>query len=383
MASSVNDFIAGYISGVAGLIIGSPLDVLKVRLQSDGHAKASRGTAAANKNNLSTMIRDEGVKSLFKGITSPIIGLAGLNSILFASYSATMRFLETMTPPLNALHHDPYSTTTAAAAVVAAQPLSHVFTAGFVAGVACFLVSTPTELVKCRAQVIAASLDPNSSAAAQRAILGESGSWKVTKDVVRRFGFKGLYQGGWVTILRDAPGYGVYFLSYEGLKRFLEVPPGDTSGINTWKLLFAGGLAGTLSWANVIKTRLQTQPHLMSTKALLTKTLPTTTTAAAAAAAAREPTPTTALLSSKSRLESHARGGLVHQTTRQGHSQVSSNVPYRGIVDCAIRSYKSEGFGVFFKGVTPALLRAFPVNAVTFFVYELVMEELQKLEGRS
>ena len=40
---------------------------------------------------------------------------------------------------------------------------------------ACFLVSTPTELVKCRAQVIASRLDPTSSAAAQRAILSESG----------------------------------------------------------------------------------------------------------------------------------------------------------------------------------------------------------------
>lgn len=50
------------------------------------------------------------------------------------------------------------------------------------------------------------------------------------------------------------------------------------------------------------------------------------------------------------------------------------------MVDCAIRSYRSEGMGVFVRGATPALLRAFPVNAVTFFVYELVMAELQKLE---
>ena len=146
------------------------------------------------------------IKSLFKGISSPIVGLAGLNSILFASYSASMRFLEVVAPPS--------STTPSlyAAAGEALQPLSHVFAAGFVAGVACFLVSTPTELVKCRAQVIASRLDPTSSSAAQKAILSESGSWHVTKDVIRRFGFRGLYQGGWVTILRDAPGYGVYFL---------------------------------------------------------------------------------------------------------------------------------------------------------------------------
>ncbi|KAF9125134.1 hypothetical protein BGW39_007637 [Mortierella sp. 14UC] len=355
----------GYISGVAGLIIGSPLDVLKVRLQAQGDASGvtTARTQRAKNASLSAMVQNEGIRSLFKGISSPIVGLAGLNSILFASYSASMRLFEVMAPPQPSLN------TTAGEAL---QPLSHVFAAGFVAGVACFLVSTPTELVKCRAQVIASRLDPTSSAAAQKAILSESGSWHVTKDVIRRFGLRGLYQGGWVTILRDAPGYGVYFLSYEGLKRVLEVPAGETGGINTWKLLFAGGLAGTLSWASiypldVIKTRLQTQPHLMSSEAL--RTLPTS-------AAARIPTPSTSLLS-KSHNEAR---GLVHQMSRQGHSKTLSSAPYKGIMDCAIRSYRSEGMGVFMRGVTPALLRAFPVNAVTFFVYELVMAELQKLE---
>src|SRR5205085_8855613 len=37
-AESVNDFIAGYVSGVAGLVIGSPLDILKVRLQASSTA---------------------------------------------------------------------------------------------------------------------------------------------------------------------------------------------------------------------------------------------------------------------------------------------------------------------------------------------------------
>ncbi|KAF9194245.1 hypothetical protein BGZ50_006538 [Haplosporangium sp. Z 11] len=363
----------GYISGVAGLIIGSPLDVLKVRLQAQEQGKpGSLRNITANKHSLSTMVQNEGVKSLFKGITSPIVGLAGLNSILFASYSASMRVLETLSP--RSAPTDP-SSSYYATAEDAYQPLSHVFTAGFVAGVACFLVSTPTELVKCRAQVIASRLDPNSSAAAQRAILSESGSWRVAKDVIRRFGFKGFYQGGWVTILRDAPGYGVYFLAYEGLKRALDVPPGETGGINTWKLLFAGGLAGTLSWASiypldVIKTRLQTQPHLVTTDPYsTTRTLPIT-------APTRIPNAATSLLS-KSHVEQR---GLVHQTSRQGHSQVPSAAPYKGMVDCAIRSYKSEGMGVFMRGATPALLRAFPVNAVTFFVYELVMAELQKLE---
>lgn len=120
----------------------------------------------------------------------------------------------------------------------------------------------------------------------------------------------------------------------------------------------------------MIKTRLQTQPHLVTTDPYLNaKTLPI------AGGAHTPPTVTTGLLS-KSHNEQR---GLIHQTTRQGHSAVPSSAPYRGIVDCAIRSYRSEGMSVFVRGATPALLRAFPVNAVTFFVYELVMAELQKI----
>ncbi|KAG0230350.1 hypothetical protein BGW42_001022 [Actinomortierella wolfii] len=267
------------------------------------------------------------------------------------------------------------------------QPLSHVFTAGFVAGVACFLVSTPTELVKCRAQIMASKLDQTLPLHTQRALLSESGSWNVAKDVVRRFGIRGLYQGGWVTILRDAPGYGVYFLGYEWLKRVLDVPNGETGGINTWKLLFAGGVAGTLSWASiypldVIKTRLQTQPHLVSNGNYIATRIPATASTGLLASHATIASSKSSVGSSIGGSGSNDTHGLVRQSTRQRHagSGASSALPYRGIVDCAIRSYKSEGLGVFMKGATPALLRAFPVNAVTFFVYELVMAELIRLE---
>ncbi|CAJ0829442.1 6082_t:CDS:10 [Entrophospora sp. SA101] len=199
----------------------------------------------------------EGISSLFKGLGSPIVGLAFLNSILFASYGGIILYI-----------------------------------AGFGAGIACFLVSTPTELVKCRAQIA------------------------ITTNYLRQPFQYGLYKGGLVTIIRDAPGYGVYFWAYEGLKRVLEVTSSDSNSDrnNVLKLLFAGGTAGLLSWASiypldVIKTRLQTQ--------------------------------------------------------QQNY--------YSGIIDCAIKSYREEGAKVFFKGMSTTLVRAWPVNAVTFFAYELVI----------
>jgi solute carrier family 25 carnitine/acylcarnitine transporter 20/29 len=138
----------------------------------------------------------------------------------------------------------------------------------------------------------------------------------------------GFYQGGWITMIRDAPSYGIYFWVYEGTKRLL-----DTQSDDAWKLLLAGGLAGTISWASiypidVVKSRLQMQ-HVPTVK-----------------------------------------------TPGETSSLVSLNRPYVSIKDCVVRSYKTEGVGVFFRGLGPTLLRGFPVNAVTFYVYEVVMKLL-------
>lgn len=63
-----SDFWAGYISGAIGIIIGNPLDVIKVRLQA-GHAPAGEAaTAASSQQGLS---RFEGTGSLVRGSRAP------------------------------------------------------------------------------------------------------------------------------------------------------------------------------------------------------------------------------------------------------------------------------------------------------------------------
>lgn len=41
---------------------------------------------------------------------------------------------------------------------------------------------------------------------------------------------------------------------------------------------------------------------------------------------------------------------------------------YKGIGDCIAKTYRSEGFNGFFRGMPTTLIRSFPVNAVTFSV---------------
>ncbi|KAI9029038.1 mitochondrial carrier domain-containing protein [Phycomyces nitens] len=251
------------------------------------------------------MVQYEGVGSLFKGVLSPVVGLAGLNAILFVSYGTLLRYFERQ----HGLEPQEAS-------------LSEIYWAGCGAGIASFFFSTPTDLVKIQAQV---SRIPKSS-------------WDVAKTIYANNGVFGFYQGGFATILRDAPSYGLYFLVYEGTKRLLDVEStGDAGGSNAMKILLAGGMAGAVSWTSiypldVIKSRLQMQ-------------------------------------------QCADKAGFLED------SRLTPRLdrPYSSFRDCLVRSYKTEGPGVFFRGLVPTIIRGFPVNAVTFWVYELVMEAMPRL----
>ncbi|KAL0091801.1 mitochondrial carrier domain-containing protein [Phycomyces blakesleeanus] len=254
------------------------------------------------------MVQSEGVGSLFKGVLSPVVGLAGLNAILFVSYGTILRYFERQ-----------HGLDTHEAS------LSEIYIAGCGAGIASFFFSTPTDLVKIQAQM---SRIPKST-------------WDVAKTIYSNNGVLGFYQGGFATIVRDAPSYGLYFLVYEGTKRLLEVEStGDAAGgSNAMKILLAGGLAGAVSWTSiypldVIKSRLQMQVQVQSQ--------------------------------------------CVDKNSLVEDSRLNPRLdrPYSSFRDCLVRSYKAEGLRVFFRGLTPTVIRGFPVNAVTFWVYELVMDAM-------
>lgn len=59
------------------------------------------------------------------------------------------------------------------------------------------------------------------------------------------------------------------------------------------------------------------------------------------------------------------------------------NRTYAGFWDCAGRMLRTEGPGVFFKGLAVCLGRGFLVNGVTFVAYEETMSLVSALNGRS
>ncbi|KAK0452747.1 mitochondrial carrier domain-containing protein [Desarmillaria tabescens] len=165
------DFLAGTISGIAGLVVGYPFDTVKVRFQNPEMTGKYRSTMHA----LATIIKEERFIGMYKGITSPLATAALMNGLVFASYRFFMKIqLENSS---------------------SIPTLTQIALAGAGSGIVSSIVTTPTELIKIR----------------QQSLLVPSSTYEVAMDILRRNGIRGLYRGIGATALRDL-GYGSYFL---------------------------------------------------------------------------------------------------------------------------------------------------------------------------
>jgi solute carrier family 25 carnitine/acylcarnitine transporter 20/29 len=127
------------------------------------------------------------------------------------------------------------------------------------------------------------------------------------------------------------------FWSYEWMKQSW-TSPDDSNRDAAMKVLLCGGLAGIVTWASifpldVIKTRVQTQ-----------------------------------VLHQELQMHAENRALL--------HPEVSER--RLGAMEIAKHAYRTEGSGVFFRGLGICSIRAFVVNAVQWAVYEWMMRVLQK-----
>ncbi|KAI5451552.1 hypothetical protein NCC49_001537 [Naganishia albida] len=330
------DFLAGTVAGVAGLIVGQPFDTIKVRFQSPQYANRYSSTFGA----LMAIARDERPRSLFRGVTSPMAGIAFVNGLIFSSYGF---FLHLQTPEGDGNGTGKNGSN---------EPsLWQIGLAGAGSGVMASFITCPTELIKIRQQSSLAKIAPTT--------LGTLG------HILRQDGLRGLYRGFGATAGREL-AYGTYFFTYEGICRYfrnkrrqeqsppprsihhtayaahrLKQDPLNADGLTprhvhqvhheslieeaeneleelSWsELMFAGGCAGTASWLatfplDTIKTRIQ---------------------------------------------------GM---NLSPGEKMPSTLQVTRHII-------RTEGWRCLFNGLTPTLIRAFPTNAVVFLSFEAII----------
>lgn len=201
----------------------------------------------------------------------------GENSVLFAAYGGCQKMV-------TYLYLHPALQVAAATGVPRVEELGIVANgvSGFLAAFWSSLVLCPTELVKCRLQVLQLSIDPSSmlvvipSMANTRQAMRESGSLEgrvgpgaLTRRILREDGLPGLFRGLTATFTREMPGYFFFFLAYEATRQLLTPPGKSKDEIGPLRTVVAGGVAGVTLWtiifpADVVKSRLQVAPHLLA-----------------------------------------------------------------------------------------------------------------------
>eukprot|EP01098_Paradermamoeba_levis_P010078 TRINITY_DN4217_c0_g7_i1.p1 TRINITY_DN4217_c0_g7~~TRINITY_DN4217_c0_g7_i1.p1 ORF type:complete len:363 (-),score=68.98 TRINITY_DN4217_c0_g7_i1:367-1392(-) len=322
----LTDFLNASISGMTGVVVGQPLDTVKIRMQLDPQQYPTAMQC------ISITLKREKIQGLYKGLLSPMMSVPLINATVFMSYEQSKRHLmkdrSNVTP-------------------TGKLKLLKEYQVGCFAGLFCGAVTSPFELIKIRQQ--------------QRSAASLVSPVIIAKQIIKNEGFSALGRGIFATILRDSPTYGIYFTVYESICRYFTVhqkptcphsfssssgpPSGSTSpppsspqpeaemeeetidffpgphishscacSPSSLTILLAGGAAGTACWMfaypfDVVKSRVQ-----MSSE-----------------------------------------GFGIFDFWKQANNILHTS-----------------GWRTFWKGFGPCVVRAFPVNAGIFYTYEFL-----------
>ncbi|KAK2077051.1 hypothetical protein QBZ16_005279 [Prototheca wickerhamii] len=222
LSDATKDTLAGALAGMAGVVAGQPLDLIRIRQQ---QPKYKSGNWLSM---MRAVMRKEGPMALYRGVAYPFFTSALQNAMVFQTYGRACRLL----------HGDERAPGQAPRAL----PMLDVALGGAVSGLVQTSVCTPVELLKIRLQL-------------QTKLPGEPGyvgSLRMLREIVRADGLRGLFRGTMGTAARDVPSFAAYFCS-------------GASTAPLAALAAGGGVAGVACWmvsypVDVAKSRVQARP---------------------------------------------------------------------------------------------------------------------------
>lgn len=227
-------FLSGGFGGICTVLVGHPLDTIKVRLQTmpapaAGQSPLYTGTFDCAKKT----VKLEGLRGLYKGMAAPLAGVAPIFAISFAGFGVGKRLIANGNEELG---------------------LGKTFLAGAFSGIFTTTVMAPGERIKVLLQIQHGQAKPK-----------YSGPNDVIKQLYKEGGIRSIFKGTVATLLRDVPASGMYFMTYEWFQKTLK-PIGGEEHLGIIKTIAAGGMAGIANWAigmpaDVVKSRLQSAPE--------------------------------------------------------------------------------------------------------------------------
>ncbi|ORC88308.1 mitochondrial carrier protein [Trypanosoma theileri] len=335
----MTDFIAGWMGGLSVLLVGHPFDTIKVWQQSINAGSVSGSSSLVRNNSIKAameMYRAEGIGAFYKGICAPMCAVGLANGALFGTYSSIVNIMirnGSSSYYYNDDHHIlvKYSQTHDHSITDSEkkyhrrnsmgnssdgyqkQDLSeHLRTGGQLTAFENFIASTGAGIA------YATIMNPFEVVKIRRQTerlfphRRYLGTVHCARQLYAKGGIKSFFKGYTATLIRDIPGTGVYLYSYS---TFIRLFGGEKKNPNVPRILLAGGCAGVTQWIlifplDTIKTKIQ----------------------------------------------------------------ISKEGEYVGWTRCARKLYNHRGFIGLYRGVAPALVRAFAANGAAFVGVEATLE---------
>lgn len=199
---------------------------------------------------------------------------------------------------------------------------------GMVAGAIQSFICCPVELFKLRRQIQEDHVSVpvfGHHGNTPPTTTGKHNLLRIVGNIYQKEGARGFFKGLAATLLREVPSFGAYFATYDLTCQSLLKEDQSIHDLSPVLVCLAGGLSGIAAW-------LVTYPVDLV----------------------------------KSRIQIDGMDGPPR---------------YRNIADCFRKTYRESGtVRVFFKGLNSTLIRAFPVNAVTFATVTLILRQWREKE---
>lgn len=305
---------------------------------------------------MNTMFRttSSNLRALYSGVSGPLITVGFVQSINFAIYDSVRRILyhrhenSNNNNNTNSSYDTGASNGSSSKTYLDSDPLSHVAAASMTAGAALALITNPLLLIKTKQQTATTSQHLSYRQAVLQTIKWSSHHRFCIATAVRN-----LYTGFAPHAVSEIVGRGVYFCTYEGLKR---------------------------QFAAQRQERLEPRPpdHLQYEDRYHQQQCTTTTTAT-----------NTATNTLTDRMLAAGLSGIVCWSIifpldavrcRMYASAATNGAASASSLDMAVHMYKTFGWQSFYRGFGVTLLRAGPVAALVLPIYDVALERLSRLD---
>ncbi|KAK3167119.1 mitochondrial thiamine pyrophosphate transporter [Lepraria neglecta] len=179
-------FISGAVAGALATTLTYPLDLLRTRFAAQGPDRVYASLRAG----IRDIRREEGARGFFQGLGAGVAQIVPYMGLFFSAYETLRPLLATLSLPFG----------------------SGDAIAGVLASVMAKTGVFPLDLIRKRLQVQGPTL--TRYAGGKIPVYGK-GVWRTGRSVVRREGWRGLYRGLGVGLVKSAPASAITMWTYE------------------------------------------------------------------------------------------------------------------------------------------------------------------------